>query len=171
MLIENLLCEKLKNRLHIYATSYQTSLGEQRRIWITLDDKEIFQASSAHFLWAHDKLWEEVREKTSKPFPDCLYECYPEFVGKFHDLDDSMLVLEQKNIFHVDYVYDAFIQYPNLSIEAALHSEIVMLQALAMMDRRFGKRRIKHLVLDSNTHPLVRKFYQIRCETEGILVS
>lgn len=81
-LIENLLCEKLKKRLSVYATSYNTSLGEQRRIWITLDEKEVFNASSAQFLIEHDKLWEEIRSKTNKSFPDCVYECYPEFVGK-----------------------------------------------------------------------------------------
>ena len=59
ILIENLLCEKLKKRLNVYATSYNTSLGEQRRIWITLDGKEVFNASSAQFLMKHDKLWEK----------------------------------------------------------------------------------------------------------------
>ncbi|OIJ17107.1 hypothetical protein BKP37_00795 [Anaerobacillus alkalilacustris] len=117
--IENLICEKLKKRLKINATKYNTSLGEQRRIWITLDNKEIFNASSAHFLHAHDKLWEEIRNKTSNPFPDCLYECFPELVGKVSDFDYSMEILEQRNIFNVDRVYEKLVEYSNLSTQVS----------------------------------------------------
>ncbi len=168
MLVENLICEKLKKRLNVYATSYNTSFGEQRRIWVTLDNKEIFNASSAHFLVEHDELWEEVKRKTSKPFPDCLYECFPEFVGKINDSDYSMAILEQRNIFNVELVYDALVQYPNFSIEEALSSENNIVQALALIDKRLGKRRLKHLRFYPYTHPIVSMFYQIRCDVEGI---
>ncbi|WP_342601097.1 hypothetical protein MHB48_08880 [Psychrobacillus sp. FSL H8-0483] len=168
MLIENLICEKLNKRLKVNATSYNTSLGEQRRIWITLDKKEIFNASSAHFLNAHDKLWDEVRNRTSKPFPDCLYECFPELVGKENDLDYSLMILEQRNIFNVNLVYDSLVQYSNFSIEDALISKDIIVQALALIDKRLGKRRLENLEFNSGTHPLVMKFFQIRCEGEGI---
>jgi hypothetical protein len=171
MLIENLICKKLKKRLKVNATSYNTSLGEHRRIWITLDNKEIFNASSAHFLNAHDKLWEEARNRTSKPFPDCLYECFPELFGKVNDLDYSMMILEQRNIFSVNRVYDSLVQYSNFSIEDALISQDVIVQALALIDKRLGKRRLENLEFNSDTHPLVIKFFQIRCEGEGIANS
>ncbi|MED4531602.1 hypothetical protein ABET51_15955 [Metabacillus fastidiosus] len=103
----------------------------------------------------HDKLWEEVKRKTSKPFPDCLYECFPEFVGKISDLDYSLLILEQRSIFNVERVYDALVQYPNFSIEEALSSENVIVQALAMIDKRLGKRRLKQLVFYTDTYPIV----------------
>ena len=168
MSIENLICEKLKNRLSIYATNYNTSLGEQRRIWLTLDGKEVFNASSAHFLMEHDKLWEEIKNKTDKPFPECLYECYPQLAGKIDDLDYSMLILEQKNIFNVDRVYDTLVQYPNLSIEEALNSDNIIIQVFAIIDKRVGKRRLRHYVFNPDAHPLILRFYQIRCEAEGI---
>ena len=170
-LVENLFCENLKNKLSIYATSYNTALGEQRRIWITLDGQEVFNASSASFLMEHDKLWEEVKKKTNKPFPDCLYECYPEFIEKISDMDYSMLILEQRSIFNVNRVYDALVRYPNYSIEDALSSENVMIQSLAMVDKRLGKRRLKHLTISPDTHPLILMFYQLRCEIEGVSVS
>lgn len=127
----------------------------------------MFNASSAQFLIEHDKLWEEIRSKTNKSFPDCVYECYPEFVGK-SDLDYSMLVLEQRNIFNVNSVYDALVQYPNFSIEEALSSENVIIQAFAVIDKRLGKRRLKHCVFNPDTHSMILNFYQIRCEIEGV---
>lgn len=167
-LIESLICEKLKQRLKINATRYHTSLGEQRRIWITLDNREIFNASKAHFLHAHDKLWEEIRSKTSNPFPDCLYECFPELVGKVNDFDYSMIILEQRNILDVDRVYDSLVKYSNISIEDALDSEDLIVKSLALIDKRLGKRRLANLKFGFDTHPLLVTFYRIRCEVEGI---
>lgn len=79
-----------------------------------------------------------------------------------------MLVLEQRNIFNVNSVYDALVQYPNFSIEEALSSENVIIQAFAVIDKRLGKRRLKHCVFNPDTHSMILNFYQIRCEIEGV---
>ncbi|WP_446030954.1 hypothetical protein [Niallia taxi] len=36
-----------------------------------------------------------------------------------------------------------------------------------MLDRRLGKRRLGKLTFSKDTHPLVVKFYNIRCEVES----
>ncbi len=169
--MENLICEKLKHRLSIHLTKYNVSLGEQTRIWITLDKKEIFNASSAEYLMEHDKLWEEVKRKTRKSFPGCLFECFPEFIGKVSDMDYTASILEYRGVFNVDHVYNAFIQYPQLSINRALNSENVISQALTLVDRRLGKRTLEALRYNSNVHPLVMQFYELRCEVENIKPS
>ncbi|MBT2279752.1 hypothetical protein J7E51_17590 [Priestia megaterium] len=167
--MESLICDKLKHRLSIHLTQYNVSLGEQKRIWITLDKKEIFNASSANYLMEHDKLWAEIKKETDKPFPDCLYECFPEFVGRTNDLDYTTGILEDKGIFNVDLVYVAFIQYPQLSIDNALNSERVIIKAFALLDKRLGKRKLKNLRYSSNVHPLILEFYKLRCKVEGIM--
>ncbi|MDQ1146530.1 hypothetical protein QE429_003357 [Bacillus sp. SORGH_AS 510] len=166
-LLESLICENLVKRVKIHLTSYNASIGEPRRIWITLDNTEIFNASTQYYLIEHDKLWENVKLMTDKPFPECLYECYPEFVGKFSDQDYSMLVLEQRNVFNVDRVYSALVQYPNLSIDEAICSDNVIVQALAMIDKRLGKRRLHNIRFAPDTHHLIKGFYTIRCDAEG----
>ncbi|MDD9791778.1 hypothetical protein [Priestia megaterium] len=109
------------------------------------------------------------KEKTDKYFPDCLYECFPEFIGKVDDGEYSTIILEYKGIFIVDLVHDAFIQYPHFSIEKALNSKDNIIQALSLLDKRLGKRKLE--AMDSNliVHPLIRKFYELRCEVEGIM--
>lgn len=166
--IEDLICDKLKDRLSIHLTHYNVNFGEQKRIWVTLDKKEIFNASSAHYVMEHDKLWIEIKRKTDKPFPDCLYECFPEFVGKVDDGEYSTTILEYKGIFNVDLVYDAFIQYPHFSIEKALNSKDNIIQALSLLDKRLGKRKLEAIGSNLIVHPLIRKFYELRCEVEGI---
>ena len=116
-LVENLFCDLLKNRISIYSTSYRNDIGEQRRIWISLDNKEIFNASTALYLMEHDKLWEEINYRTNKSYPDSIYECFPEFVKEVFDGEFTNYILEHRNIFNVDNVYDNLTRYTNYSIE------------------------------------------------------
>jgi hypothetical protein len=77
-----------------------------------------------------------LRNKTDKPFPYCLYECFLEFVGRASDLDYSTVVLEHQGIFKVECVYNALIQSLQLSIDKALQSEEMIIQAFALLDKR-----------------------------------
>ncbi len=56
----------------------------------------------------------------------------------------------------------------SLSIDDMLHSENGIIRALAMLDRRLGKRRLLALDLPDDELPLVRTLYALRCEAEGI---
>jgi len=44
----------------------------------------------------------------------------------------------------------------------------MLIRAFAMLDSRLGKRRLRTLRLANDEHPLVRQFYDLRCEAEGI---
>jgi len=54
------------------------------------------------------------------------------------------------------------------SIDEMLQSENSITRALAMLDGRLGKRRLRTLQIRDDEHPLVRRFYDLRCESEGI---
>lgn len=54
------------------------------------------------------------------------------------------------------------------SIEAALGSDDVVVRAMAMTDRRLGKRRLRKLIVEADEHPLIRRLYELRCEVEGV---
>jgi hypothetical protein len=41
-------------------------------------------------------------------------------------------------------------------------------RALAVIDRRAGKRRLRSLEVGPLEHPLVRELFRLRCEAEGI---
>jgi hypothetical protein len=55
-----------------------------------------------------------------------------------------------------------------LSSEQMLASQNAIVRALAMLDRRLGKRRLREMELSDDEHPLVRQFYDLRCEAECI---
>lgn len=55
-----------------------------------------------------------------------------------------------------------------LSVNEMLVSDDTIIHAFAMLDSRLGKRRLRTMHLGDDEHPLVRQFYELRCEAEGI---
>jgi hypothetical protein len=73
----------------------------------------------------------------------------------------------------IDYYADfhftgALREYITLSIDDALQSSNSLIQAVAMFDRRLGKRRLQKMTENPPEHPLVNAFFRLRCEAEGI---
>jgi hypothetical protein len=58
---------------------------------------------------------------------------------------------------------DALESYLSMSIEDALCSSNTIIRAIAMLDRRVGKRRLQQLVIDATTHPFITQLYTLRC--------
>ena len=56
-------------------------------------------------------------------------------------------------------------------IDEALASPSPLLRALAGVDRRVGKRRLRTLDVGPGEHPLVRELYGLRCEAEEIEIT
>ena len=58
--------------------------------------------------------------------------------------------------------------YLSLPIDEALRSPSPLVRAMAVVDRRVGKRRLRALDVGPREHPLVRELYLLRCEAEGL---
>ena len=59
-------------------------------------------------------------------------------------------------------------RFASLPVDEALASESPLLQALAVLDARVGKRRLQALLERPPEHPVVRTVLALRCEAEGI---
>ncbi len=55
--------------------------------------------------------------------------------------------------------------YFDLDPQIALTSADPILKALAMIDRRIGRRTLKSIKLNENEHSLVKTFYALRMES------
>ena len=66
---------------------------------------------------------------------------------------------------------DALEEYVQGTIEDLLQSVNPITRAIALLDRRVGKRRLRQIVLDDNELQVVKDFYRIRCQVEGIAVA
>lgn len=59
--------------------------------------------------------------------------------------------------------------YLSVPHSSALASNDVFLLAMAILDRRLGKRRIPDLGDRYQAHPLLKRLYAFRCEVEGVV--
>lgn len=77
---------------------------------------------------------------------------------------------EMQGLFTQWYLNRALFVSLSLSIDEMLRSENGVIRALAMLDSRLGKRRLRSLVLSDGALPLERTLYALRCEAEGIAI-
>jgi hypothetical protein len=82
--------------------------------------------------------------------------------------EQAVVILHQKELYSRDDFDAAIEKYVNLSIENSIGSKDVIVRALAMLDRRLGKRRLSHLEICPTEAQIVREFYTIRCRAENI---
>ena len=62
--------------------------------------------------------------------------------------------------------HDALVAYLDLRLEDALRAAEPLHRALAMIDRRLGRRRFEALRLAPDEHPWVRQLYELRGSAE-----
>lgn len=114
-----------------------------REIWITVDKLKVFSANYSEyqmeefvFHWNNGVGHEEARH---------ILAC-----REIHDYQE---------------VGDSLRAYLDLDPHEALRSQDPILKALAIIDRRIGKRTLRSLVVGEDEHSLVRLLYCLRCPT------
>lgn len=146
----------LAGRISLYSTRYgDCSCG---RAWLTLDKETVANfCTMAFYNRASGRIYRRNdRWLTDAAVPDApssrktIYENLP--YGE----------LSRQNAYRScwEFVHD-------LTIEQALASEDPLIQTLAVLDKRLGKRRLRALDT-SKLNPLAGKLYRIRLECEGI---
>ena len=111
---------------------------------------------SIHITSYRDAGWLEGRgwllvDKTEVPLASTLPYGMPRTSGE-HDRPSLHAVL---------------VSYLDLSLAAALASSEPIHRALAMIDRRLGRRRFDALRFPTSEHPTVRRLYDLRAEAES----
>ena len=138
--IKALLADSVRDRVQFHMTRYGPGVSHiMARAWITWDGKEIANFS------------------TIKALQEPGLE-HPE-----GEIVDELPGIPSRYAF-----VKAVEEYLDAPIEQSISSEDSIVKALALFDRRIGKRRLLKLVLSETEHPLVRQFYKLRCEAEGL---
>lgn len=167
------LCDQLKGRIQINATVNRKFSDSPKRVWITIDKREILSASDVSYAIKHEKLYQQIKVENNLkgiPYNPDWMEMFnsEERQGLVKASDAAKEMLTKESIFESYDLYSPLIDYSNLSIEEAMNSENVIIRAFSMFDRRLGKRRLNELKFSQETHPLIMQFYNIRCGVEGI---
>ena len=133
-------------------TRYRHSHDEEGEFWISFQGSRIFSTGSLSYLSSLATLTAKNRADGSTPAQ--AYEL------AWPVMDASgLFLLEQMN-------KDLFCSL-SLTVEEMLDHKNPVVRGLAIIDARYGKRRLA--VLNPITeHPLVQRLHNLRCEAEGV---
>lgn len=155
--------ERVAGRVEVWATVYRGAPDEWGECWITFDKKRILSLGDAAWQKVYYGEARNIQEEgQSQDYRDPEQrEAYHAAYGGAEERATA------RSVFSPSHLKAAMADYLNLSVEEALASSDVLIKAFALLDRRFGKRRL--MGFDPGLeHPLVVQFYEIRCEVEGI---
>ncbi|MCM2565199.1 hypothetical protein O3301_01085 [Janthinobacterium sp. SUN211] len=133
-------------------TRYRYSHDEEGEFWISFHGSRIFSTGSLSYLSSLAALTAKNRADGSTPAQ--AYEL------AWPVMDASgLFLLEQMN-------KDLFCSL-SLTVEEMLDHNNPVVRGLAIIDARYGKRRLA-MLNPITEHPLVQRLHNLRCEAEGV---
>lgn len=136
-------------------------------MWLTLDRAEIASFDTESYVARRDALANEARAGTG-PFALSVASDHAEYLAA----DAAAVALLRRRGEYDDYSalqdLEASLSW---SLDRMLVAESPLVRALAVVDRRFGKRRLLGTTLGPTEHTLVRTLLVVRREAEGLVAS
>lgn len=157
--IENNFCGSLVKRLKLYTTTYGSNYDLQdlyNRGWITVDGIEVVNFSTPEVFFRYTR---DLNATTPTKYPANTIK--KEYV---HRTPNCLTEKGEFSKYDLTYCCSAFL---SMSIEDAMEHESPIIQMLAVVDKRLGKRRLT-VLNEKELHPLVRYFLDLRLDAKGI---
>lgn len=153
--IEDKFAGTVRKRIAIYSTHYNNPKTTSGRGWITIDGVEVVNFSTLE----SGRIYRSVYNETTKT------SCLKHPAVKEVERTEGLLV--EKGEFSRFDLHNCCWEYLQLSVEEALKHESPLINLLAILDKRLGKRRLV-LIERDKLHPLVKAFFDFRLEAEKL---
>lgn len=155
--VENRFADSVRGRVEIFSTRYNKPNSNSGRGWITIDGVEIANFSTMKSGAIYRCVYHEATPTNCVTHPAI----------KTEDRTPGALI-EEGEFSRFD-LHNCCFEYLNLSIEEALLHPSPIINMLAILDGRFGKRRFTALDRTS-LHPLVKSLFEFRADAEGVIL-
>jgi hypothetical protein len=157
----------LGSRVAIHQARYRRTLEEIGRVWLTLDGRELISFDTSRYVAKRAQISHDMRSGTG-PFALGAESNHEEYLAADAAARDHLRRAGEYDDYSALEDLEAFL---SLSIDEALQSPSPLTRALAVVDRRVGKRRLRQLLDQPDEHPLVRDLTMARGAAEGIRVD
>ena len=151
--VKGFICPELKDVIDFHVTQYRKAHSWISESWITVHGERVFDCGSRTY--AREAAYEVLSHEDSSS----------DVAGEIWNMHK---ILKRREIHEPQYMGEAMRAYLDLSIDEALKSDNPLIKALAIVDRRVGKRTLERLEIDNTEHSLVRTFYELRCASAQI---
>lgn len=160
-LAESYFAPSMKRRVSLHSTKYRRADDGLGRGWITIDGEEAWNFCTYRYYLGEQRL-EGERRNAPKNLTDVS-------AGSDESSGGGIAkTLEAEGVMHQGYFEAAVRSYPLSSIEGLIQSDNTVHRALAMLDRRLGKRRLGAMSFADSESRLVVGLFLLRCEAEAM---
>lgn len=182
--LESFLCESLKGRVEYRSSAYRYLPDKTGKCYIQVDKKEVFHMSEqkACVKWYQSE--QEVKNDSSILLPVDEKEIEVVRIEGGGKIPEERLIVIARGKKLADYAkqmvsaqtilsksdfYTVANTYLSSNVDQCLASEDILLNVLALIDRRVGKKRLRDMRdVISIKHPIVQYFYKLRCEADRV---
>ena len=163
--MNDLLCDSLKDKITYFYTCYHEVHNAYGRATINYCKKEI-----AAFSWVerYNQMYDMSEQYKKMDVSSYCHDPIDAYMAV------SAVVKKEKwmpncTLCETDFI-NAITVYLKTDVATSLNSDNYLLRVFAYMDRRVGKRTLVKIKDEVEELPKwVKKFYQIRCEADGIV--
>jgi hypothetical protein len=153
--IEGRFAASVRNRVEIFSTQYNKPKTTSGRAWITIDGVEVANLSTLESYSVYKCVYHENTPTNCKTHP-----------GVREEERTAGLLVEKGEFSRFD-LHSCCWEYLQLTVDEGLEHDSPLINLLAILDKRLGKRRLVLIIKDS-LHPLVKAFLEFRLKAEGL---
>jgi hypothetical protein len=180
--LESFLSPALYGRVEYSATSYRYLPDKAGQCYITVDKKNIFNMSDTTTLIRWYKTEQEIKndpdiqipitseeiEKVRKETKGTVPEDRLKVIARNRKISEyAKEILSAQSALSKSNFNDTVNRFLTNSIEESLESNDILLNILALVDRRLGKKRLLNMAEKMKLkHPIVQYFYELRVSTK-----
>jgi hypothetical protein len=160
--VESRFASSMAGRVELRTTNYRHTHDSEGRGWITIDKEEVHNFCTFKFWIEQNALLEGIRSANNVT----NYRDPAQRAGYYHAYEQAEAILDQRGVRSQGWFEESLRDYLSLTLEEGLASTNFLHRALAVIDKRLGKRRLKVLQLSPGEHPLVSRFLELRRAAE-----
>ena len=185
LLEKEFLCEKLRGHITYDLTDYRPAPWYQQHFIMKCDDMVVLEAKQPNCEWdercrhglaSKSRIARRIEENTYIRYErnTKLSENTKYWLGMYMREEIEKYLAHRQGIYGVEEIIDAIGEYLHNDMEESLRSGEYFVRALAVLDRRCGKRRLREYakqVVSLDDPIWLRRIYRLRFEAEGIPYS
>jgi len=162
--LSELCAPELRSRVALHQARYRYTREEVGRVWVTIDGREVAYFDTMSYIRRRSELGAALLTPQSgggeTSSPNAHFEA-----------DEKARAALRASGQYDDYEALADLEaYLSMGVDAALRCPSPLVRALAVIDRRVGKRTLRKLAVGAE-HQLVPELYLLRSAAEGIDVA
>jgi hypothetical protein len=163
-LVEERLAPSVSGQISLHQARYRRTLEEVGRVWVSVNGHEVISFNTNSYVAKRASLGAELRAANDlRPYGDAGQ--HPEYLAA----DAQAEAILRRSGEYDDYHALADLERSlSMSIDEMLSDESPLLRALAVLDARVGKRRLRALLAAADEHAFVRLAVTLRCEAERV---